>query len=156
MAIPLQAAALRDGTAAAPLRILHLEDDPHDRELAEATLLTDGLHCDIRRVDSREAFETALVADSFDIILADFRLPTFDGLTAQGIARRLSPETPFIFLSGSLGEELAIDRLKEGATDYVLKHRMGRLPEAIRRARREAAEHAERQRAEEEVRRLNA
>ena len=151
-----EGAAVRDGTAAAPLRILHLEDDPHDRELAEATLASDGVFCEIRHVDTREAFEGALLAEPFDVILADYSLPRFDGLTAQAIARRLCPQTPFIFVSGSLGEELAIDRLKDGATDYVLKQRMARLPAAVRRARHEAAEHNERQRAQDEVRRLNA
>jgi len=154
--MPHDAAAVRDGTTNAPLRILHLEDDPHDRELAAAALAGDGIVCEIRRVDSRETFEAALIAETFDIILADYALPTFDGLTAQAIARRLCPDTPFIFLSGSLGEELAIDRLKDGATDYVLKQRMARLPSAVRRARLEAAEHGQRQRAQDEVRRLNA
>jgi PAS domain S-box-containing protein len=146
----------RDQPSDAALRVLHVEDDPQDRELAEATLAADGLLCRIQCVDSRSDFEAALLCETFDIILADYSLPRFDGLTAQAIARRLAPQTPFIFLSATLGEELAIDRLKEGATDYVLKQRIGRLPEAVRRARREASERAERQRAEEDVRRLNA
>jgi PAS domain S-box-containing protein len=138
------------------LQILHLEDDPHDTELAGVALKADGLQATIRRVDTRAAFETALLCDVFDVILADYNLPGFDGLTAQAIARRVCPQTPFIFLSGMLGEELAVDRLKEGATDYVLKHRMARLPSAVRRARRESDERADRRRAEDEVRRLNA
>jgi PAS domain S-box-containing protein len=139
----------------APLTILHVEDDPHDRELAEATLRADGLLCQIRTVASRAALEAALLSDAYDVILADYSLPGFDGLTAQSIAGRLAPQTPFIFLSATLGEELAVERLKEGATDYVLKQRIARLPAAVRRARREAAERAERQRIEDEVRRLN-
>ena len=71
-----------------------------------------------------QRFEAALLCETFDVILADYSLPRFDGLTAQAIARRLAPRTPFIFLSATLGEELAIDRLKDGATDYVLKQRM--------------------------------
>jgi PAS domain S-box-containing protein len=140
----------------APLRILHVEDDPHDRVLAQATLEADGLACRTQCVDSRGEFEAALLSDTFDVILADYSLPRFDGLTAQAIARRLAPQTPFIFLSATIGEELAIERLKAGATDYVLKQRIGRLPAAVRRALREASERADRQRAEEHVRRLNA
>jgi PAS domain S-box-containing protein len=145
-----------DQASGAALRILHVEDDPQDRDLAQATLAADGLSCRVQCVDSRSDFEAALLGETFDIILADYSLPRFDGLTAQAIARRLAPQTPFIFLSATLGEELAIDRLKEGATDYVLKQRIGRLPAAVRRARREASERAERQRAEDDVRRLNA
>ena len=80
----------------------------------------------------------------------------FDGLSAQVLAAQLQPEIPFIFLSGSIGEETAVERLKDGATDYVLKDRMARLPAAIRRALAEAAERSERRRAEDEIRRLNA
>jgi len=145
-----------DQASADELRILHVEDDPHDRELARATLAADGLVCRVHCVDTRSDFEAALLCETFDVILADYSLPRFDGLTAQAIARRLAPQTPFIFLSATLGEELAIDRLKEGATDYVLKQRIGRLPAAVRRARREASERADRQRAEDNVRRLNA
>jgi PAS domain S-box-containing protein len=139
-----------------PLRILHVEDDANDRELAAATLRADGLSCVITAVDSRAAFESALMAEAFDLILADYSLPQFDGLTAQAIARRLCPATPFIFLSATLGEELAVDRLKDGATDYVLKQRIARLPSAVRRARRETAERLEREHAEETIRRLHA
>jgi PAS domain S-box-containing protein len=138
------------------LRVLHLEDDPHDRELAAAALENDGLHCDYQYAVSREQFEAALLSQQFDLILADYQLPSFDGLTAQGLARRLSPQTPFVLLSGTLGEELAVERIKDGATDYVVKQSMSRLPSAVRRALRESAERAERQRAEDEVRRLNA
>src|SRR5262249_17914045 len=110
----------------------------------------------ITRVDTRAAFETALAERSFDAILADYHLPAFDGLSAQKIAMRLRPDVPFIFLSGSIGEELAIERVKQGATDYGLKDRMAGLPSAVRRALAEAAERGERRRADEEVHRLNA
>ncbi|HEV3140567.1 MAG TPA: response regulator, partial [Vicinamibacterales bacterium] len=138
-----------------PLRILHLEDDRGDASLMIATLQAEGLEADIRRVDNREAFEAALRDSAFDVIVADYNLPAFDGLSAQIAAARLRPDVPFIFLSGSIGEELAIERLKAGATDYVLKDRMARLPSAIRRALAESAERVERRRAEEDVRRLN-
>jgi PAS domain S-box-containing protein len=138
------------------LNILHVEDSPHDAELVEATLKADGLHVEITRVDSREAYDRALASGAFDVILADYNLPAFDGVAAQMIAGRLCPDTPFIFLSGSIGEELAIERVKAGATDYVLKDRMARLPSALRRALAETAERLERRRAEADVRRLNA
>src|SRR5262249_42556519 len=138
------------------LRVLHLEDDPHDRDLTEATLRGGGLECAYCWVDDRAGFERALIAERFDVILADYNLPAFDGLTAYAIAQRLSPQTPFIFLSGTLGDDLAVDLIKDGATDYVLKQRMMRLPSAVQRARREAQERADRQEAEDQVRRLNA
>jgi signal transduction histidine kinase/ActR/RegA family two-component response regulator len=138
------------------LRILHLEDNPLDTTLVEATLADDGLDADVVRVDNRAAFEAALDSGDVDVILADYNLPAFDGVSAQVTAAHVRPDTPFIFLSGSIGEERAIDRLRAGATDYVLKDRMARLPSAIRRALAEAAAHVERRRAEADVRRLNA
>jgi PAS domain S-box-containing protein len=138
------------------LRILHLEDDRLDADLVEATLAAGGLEAAITRVDDRESFRAALESGQFDVILADYSLPRFDGLSAQIMTAELRPEIPFIFLSGSIGEELAVERLKDGATDYVLKDRMARLPSAVRRALAEAANRAERRHAEENVRRLNA
>ena len=138
------------------LKILHLEDNRLDASLTEATLVADGLEADILRVDTRDAFSAALESDRFDVIIADYNLPVFDGLSAQILAGKLRPEIPFIFLSGSIGEETAVERLKDGATDYVLKDRMARLPAAIRRALAEAAERTERRRAEDEIHRLNA
>jgi len=139
-----------------PLRILHLEDSPLDADLVSATLAEDGLVAEIVRVDNRPAFEGALRSAAFDVILADYNLPSFDGCSAQLLAAEMRPDTPFIFLSGSIGEELAIERVRAGATDYVLKDRMARLPSAVRRALAEAAEKLERRRAEADVRRLNA
>ena len=138
------------------LRILHLEDNAIDADLVDATLAEDGMVVEIARVDNRQTFEQALRSSAFDVILADYNLPAFDGCSAQVLAAKLRPETPFIFLSGSIGEELAIERVKAGATDYVLKDRMARLPSAVRRALAEAAERAERRRAEANVRQLNA
>jgi PAS domain S-box-containing protein len=139
-----------------PLKILHLEDSQPDAELVALTLASGGIAAHIVRVDRRDTFQAALESGDFDVILADYNLPAFDGVTAQGLAARSQPDTPFIFLSGSIGEDLAVERLREGATDYVLKDRLARLPSAVRRALDEAAERADRRRAEEEVRRLNA
>ncbi len=125
----------------APLRILHLEDSPLDAELTLAALSEAGVDPHLERVDTREAFNVAL-GQSWDLILSDYMLPTFNGLTALQIARDKCPDVPFIFVSGALGEELAIEMLKGGATDYVLKQRLGRLGPAVHRAVREAQERA--------------
>ena len=113
-----------DQAASEPLRVLHVEDDPHDRELARATLAADGLVCRVQCVDTRSDFEAALLCETFDVILADYSLPRFDGLTAQAIARSGRAADPVHLPVGTLGEELAIERLKDGATDYVLKQRL--------------------------------
>jgi PAS domain S-box-containing protein len=131
------------------LRILHLEDQPLDAELIQAMLTSDGFDCDVLRVETREDFEAALDQGDFDLILSDKTLPSFDGLTALAIACERRPEIPFIFVSGTLGEEVAIESLKNGATDYVLKQRLKRLVPVTRRAMLEAAERRERRRAEE-------
>src|ERR1700687_2641594 len=134
------------------LRILYLEDDPHDAELAVSMLANDGVNCDIVRVDDRGGFAAALAQQRFDLILSDFSLPGFDGMTALEFARARHPEIPFLFFSGTLGEELAIEAVRSGATDYVVKQRPLRLPTAVRRALREAAEHARRAEMEKELR----
>jgi PAS domain S-box-containing protein len=139
----------------APLRILHVEDDPLDLELVADTLRSSGLSCTIVPVDTRQAFERALSEGGFDIILSDESLPTFDGRTALAIAARVSPHTPFIVVSGTLGEDLAVERLKAGAIDYLLKHRMSRLPSAVIRAIREMRSRVDHRRAEAEIHRLN-
>src|SRR5215210_4347834 len=116
-------------------RILHLEDSTLDAELVREHLRRGGLTCEVRRAATRDAFLAALEREEpFDAVLADYNLPDFDGHAALRIAREKAPLTPFIFVSGALGEETAIDALKEGATDYVLKHRLQRLPLALKRA----------------------
>src|ERR1700730_13212044 len=134
------------------LRILHLEDDVRDTELVQATLEGEGIPSDLTRVESEQDFLVALKRENLDLILADYTLPSFDGLSALRIAQQHSPEVPFIFVSGTLGEDVAIEALKTGATDYVLKMRLARLGPAVNRALREARERAERKRAEEAVR----
>jgi len=143
-------------TSSRPLRILHLEDDPGDAALVKETLLRDDVTCTIVTVETRDEFARALAAGRFDVILADYSLPSFDGITAQAMAAEQCPATPFIFVSGTLGEEIAVERVKAGAIDYVVKQRLSRLPMSVRRAIREAEIRLERERANAEVRRLNA
>ena len=131
-----------------PIRILHLEDVAKDAELIQETLHDDGLAFKASTVKTRAAFEAALQQGEIDLILADYNLPGFDGLSALALAKASHPAVPFIFVSGSIGEELAIEISKNGATDYVLKDRLARLGTVVRRARREALEKAERQKAE--------
>jgi len=137
------------------LKILHLEDDPLAAELVLVRLESDGVDCEIVRVDTRGGFISALEGCPFDLILADYSLPSFDGLSALRIAREMCPELPYIFISGQMGEDIAVESLKSGATDYVLKDRLSRLAPAIRRAMNEAEVRAERRHAEENVRKLN-
>jgi two-component system, cell cycle sensor histidine kinase and response regulator CckA len=134
------------------LRILHLEDDPHDSEIVESLLAGEGIACELIRVASRDQFRAAIEQESFDLILADYALPAFDGISALAIATSQRPAVPFILLSGTAGEELAAESVKSGATDYVLKDRLSRLVPSIRRALREAEERGKRQRAEQALR----
>jgi two-component system, cell cycle sensor histidine kinase and response regulator CckA len=129
-----------------PLRILHLEDDPNDAALIQSTLEAGGIICETIRVQNRRDFVAALERNGIDLILSDFSLPAFDGLSAARIVREKWPDLPVIMVSGTLGEELAIDSLKSGATDYVLKERLARLVPAVRRAMQEVEERTERRR----------
>jgi PAS domain S-box-containing protein len=135
------------------LHILHLEDDVADAALVRDTLEMEGIACDVTRVETESAFLTSLQQGGFDLILADYTLPSFDGLSALRIARQQRPDLPFIFVSGTLGEEVAIEALKIGATDYVLKTGLLRLAPAVHRGLRGAGERAERTKAEEALRR---
>src|SRR5579884_1508662 len=117
-----------------PLRVLQLEDNPTDAELITATLAEGGIPCEADRVETRADFLAALKRGGYDMILADYSLPSFDGISALAIARELRPDIPFIFVSATLGEELAIDTMLRGATDYILKQRLGRLVPSVQRA----------------------
>jgi two-component system, cell cycle sensor histidine kinase and response regulator CckA len=132
-----------------PLRLLLLEDDPVDADLVAATLSEAGLSCTAHRVDRRSDFIAALDSGAYDVILADYSIPGFDGMTALSLARQQAPDIPFLFVSATIGEELAIDAMHHGATDYVLKQRLGRLVPSVQRALREREERRERKRAEE-------
>jgi signal transduction histidine kinase/DNA-binding response OmpR family regulator len=135
------------------LHILHLEDDRNDAELAHAMLEAAGFDCHVTRVQTPDGFCASLEQNGFNLILADYTLPTFDGISALKIAAEKRPEVPFIFVSGTLGEEVAIEALNIGATDYVLKTRLSRLVPSVVRALREATGKAERKCAEESLRR---
>jgi PAS domain S-box-containing protein len=134
------------------LRILLLEDDPGDAELIQELFEVENFVCDVTRVQTRAEFLTALENTDIDLILADYKLPSFDGLSALNLTLNARPDLPFIFVSGTLGEDTAAEALKIGATDYVLKTRLSRLVPSVQRALREARERSERKRAEERLR----
>jgi two-component sensor histidine kinase len=136
------------------LRILLLEDSALDAELVTEALASADLTITIERVDSAADFTRAVQAERWDIILADYRLPAFDGLSALEIVQDRTPDTPFVFVSGALGEEVAIEALKRGATDYVLKERLDRLPGTVLRALAEAGERQEKLHAQEALQKL--
>jgi PAS domain S-box-containing protein len=135
-----------------PLRILQLEDDPKDAELVQETLATDGFACQATRVETKTDFIASLELGGFDLILADYSLPSFDGLSALTLAQEKCPDVPFIFVAGTLGEDVAIEALKIGATDYVSKTGLSRLVSSVKRALREAQERRGLSRAEEALR----
>jgi len=139
-----------------PIHILLVEDDSSDAILIERELRKGGLEYRSVRVQSREEYINALHRHAPDIILSDHGLPAFDGLSALAIAKETVPNVPFIFVTGSLGEEMAIKTLKSGAADYVLKHALQNLVPAVKRALSQAADRARRKEAEQELRRSQA
>src|SRR6202790_4065590 len=139
-----------------PLRILSVEDDPKDAELIQGLLETEGLVCEVTRVDTEAALLASVEQGGIDLILADYSLPSFDGISALKVALKACPDVPFIFVSGTLGEEVAIEALKIGATDFVLKTSLSRLVPSVRRALREGTQRAERKQAEEALRQSEA
>lgn len=127
-----------------PLKILLLEDDDDDAELIRHELRKQKVPCELLQVKTRDAFIGSLLQNSFDLILSDYTLPAFDGQSALRLARQRNVECPFIFISGTIGEERAVESLKMGASDYVLKNRPERLGAVIKRALKEAEERAKR------------
>ena len=119
---------------AVPLKIVHLEDSPNDALLIEALIGEEFHNFSIVQVDTQEAYLLAIQDPGLRIVLSDYSLPTYDGLSALAALRSLRPELPFIFVSGAMGEDMAVECMKIGATDYVLKSNLKRLPAAIRRA----------------------
>lgn len=138
---------------AGALRIVLVEDSEPDVELIQRALLASGLDFTMTTVETRERFEAELSHQSPGIILSDFFLPRFDGSAALEIAMQLAPGVPFIFVTGVLGEEVVIEMMKKGATDYVLKSRLARLVPAVNRALRETEQRRENQKSQERLRR---
>jgi len=130
------------------LRILNLEDCQDDAELNKSMLSARWPCVEFQRVDTREDFTAALERGKVDLILSDYTMPGFGGQQALALAQKSSPHVPFLFVSGTIGEDTAIEALKNGATDYVLKHRLLRLIPATERALREVEARAEQQHAE--------
>jgi len=131
----------------APLRILLLEDVPLDASLIEARLRAVDMAFCLQVVVTEAEFHRALGEFTPDLILSDYNLPTFDGMTALTIVREVCRDTPFIFVSGAIGEESAIALLRKGATDLVLKHNLSRLGPAVARALHEREQRTEARRA---------
>ncbi|WP_414472755.1 sensor histidine kinase [Microvirga sp. M2] len=146
-----QAAALQSSRM---LRILLLEDSALDAELVTEALLASGLTVFVERVVLEEEFAGMLRDGSWDLVLADYLLPGFDGLHALALARTQRPELPFVFVSGALGEEVAVEALKRGATDYVLKDRLDRLPVTVLGALAEARERTQKRESQETLQKL--
>lgn len=133
-----------------------LEDDNADAELTSFALRQTGLHFTLARVQTKEEYLHELNENPPSLILSDYSLPGFNGHDALNIARDKCPETPFIFVTGTMGEEVAIETLKSGATDYVLKTKLSRLSPAVDRALREAEQRAQNRRASEQLRESHA
>jgi two-component system cell cycle sensor histidine kinase/response regulator CckA len=131
------------------MKILHLEDNAPDAALVHDVLLSEWPDCFISVVATREDFITHLRLGGHELILSDYRLPGFTGMDALQLARELAPDVPFVFFSGTIGEDSAIEAVRAGAADYVLKDRIQRLPIAIRRALRESAERGSHRRMEQ-------
>ncbi len=133
------------------LKILILEDVQFDAELMEYEMRREGVNFISRRVETEKRFIDELDDFNPDVILVDHSLPQFDGITALEIVKNKTPDTPFIFVSGKIGDEFAVDVLKKGATDYVFKNNLSKLVPAVERALNERSELMERRRAEEEL-----
>ncbi|HYD85228.1 MAG TPA: response regulator, partial [Opitutus sp.] len=136
------------------MKILHLEDNLHDAELVQLVFSTEWPDCEVKVVSSRDEFVTQLHRGEQDVIVSDFNLLSFNGLEALQLAREKKPDTPFIFLSGTIGEDRAVEALRAGAKDYVIKDRPKRLVPAIKRALDDARHLRERKAAEEQLLRV--
>lgn len=135
-----------------PLRLLHLEDNHLDAQLVRRTLVAEGLDFDIIHTTNQKGFEEALEKERVDLIITDYAIPGWNGLQALECVKRRNLHVPFIFFSGALGEERAVNALKSGATDYVLKNRLNRLVPVIRRALSEVEDHRKRAQVERALR----
>jgi CheY-like chemotaxis protein len=135
-----------------PLHILYLEDNARDVELVGAMLEAEDIAHVLIDVDNRKSFAEELSMSPPDVVFSDYTLPAYNGLHALEDALRIAPDIPFIFVSGTIGEENAIETLKRGATDYVLKQNLRRLVPVLRRALAEKDEQRRRRQAEELIR----
>jgi PAS domain S-box-containing protein len=140
---------MKAGTA---LKILCLEDVPRDAEIIHELIIDSGYKLDMDFASTEKEYESLLRKSTYDIILSDFKLLGFDAFGALRLSSEICPDVPFICVSGSIGEETAIELLKLGAVDYVLKDRLERLPFAINRALNDAKDKENRQKAEEALR----
>lgn len=134
------------------LKFLLLEDSLLDAELIQIMLTEGGIVCELVHLKTATEFQTALEIGGFDLILSDYSLPGFDGIAALEMAQQKCPDIPFIFVTATMGEEVAIETVKSGATDYVLKQRLRRLVPSVQRALREAQERRARKKAEQGLR----
>jgi len=137
------------------IRILHLEDNIRDAELITSALEDQGVNAAWTRVESSEALAKALREDTYDLIVSDFTFPSFNGLDALEVAKGTRPDVPFIFVSGTIGEERAVEAMRKGAVDYVLKDKIFRLGAVVRRALAETSLRVQRKLAEEELHRVS-
>jgi PAS domain S-box-containing protein len=133
------------------IRILHLEDNERDAELIAYTLKSEGMDFSVQLEQERAPYIEALRSDRFDLILSDYSLPAFNGSAALDLAKEIRPDLPFIFVSGKMGEDLAVESLKQGAMDYVLKSFLSRLPPAVTRALKDTEARKEKLLAEQEL-----
>lgn len=134
-----------------PLRILHIDDSRRDAEIIRELLIDNGLSMQLDWAANEQEFTSLLRSGSYDLVLADYRMPGFDGRAALRLVRSICPDTPFICVSGTIGEEAAVELLKQGAVDYVIKDRLERLPLAIMRAFDEAKEKDARKKSDYEL-----
>ncbi|MGH9325577.1 MAG: ATP-binding protein [Terriglobia bacterium] len=137
------------------LRILLIENNPIDAELCLAVLRRAGLEMESEVIQRKEDFRSKVGVGAYDVILADFNLPGWNGMEAFKYLRDRGDDIPFILVSGAVGDEIAVEYIKQGISDYVLKDSMARLPTAIRRALQEKEVRAKREQVEEEIRCLN-
>ncbi len=135
------------------IKILHLEDNPTDAELVKEILDSEGVGFEILQVNNRESYIKAVKTQKFDLIFSDYSIPSFSGAKALEVAKENTPDTPFIYISGTIGEDAAIEGFKNGATDYVLKNRLSKLIPSVLRALREKQERIQRKMAEIEIHR---
>jgi len=139
--------ASQEAHPTSPIRVLHVEDSRLDAEIIQHMLQASELTCDVVHVDCRAAFESALASGLFDVVICDFNLPDLQGLEALRLVKARFPDVPLVIVSGAIDPSEAVECLREGATDYVLKERLERLPSAVKRA----LEEAERERRRHEI-----